>query len=749
MRWTTIRQQSWTPALASVVVLTALWALFFWRLWTPTPADRVIFRQDSDFALHLYAPIRYQIERFLQGELALWNPYSRAGMPHIGDIQNATFYPPRYLLAALLARDGQWPIEAYQWEVAAHLWLTSLLMFACARALVGRAVPALIAALLWAYSGFMTGYPILQPSILMTVTWLPLAVLGLHWAVTGTGARWRQGVALAALALALMLLAGHPQMVLYCGYLLLAYSLYTGLTQGHGLLLTLAHGALALALGLALAGIQLLPALEFTRLSARLDLYAYPDKAHGFDLAALTGLLWPASGGHWSPLYIGDAGLLLAVAGLFSGRRAWVFWLTALVVAGLVAFGNSTAAYDLLYVFAPGFSLFRNPERAAGIMAFALALLAGYGLDALLRSGRARARLLPVALLWAGALTLFFLSAGVLLAVGLVSTAEALDALGLSALVAVVFTLWLFYADQAELSRAGLLALLIALIVFDLFAVGQRSANYQPDRPEHRLTLDAALADLPAPPEAITGRVDGAAGLQGSSMFFRVPDIYGVGPLALASVEGLYTLPVDRLWEALAVHTVTTSDQPPDSVPLDLLAYGVNRAGEPYQRFALRDPRPLAHLVYDYREALGSPVFARQIMADARVNLREMAVTLAPLPFALPGQRPDISSVDDLRILRPEHITLTASTSADALLTLAIVHYPGWRASVNGQPVDSVDVYAGLIGVPLRAGISQQVALTFAPESLRLGALLTGLGLIVWLLLSFSALLLHSIRFSR
>jgi hypothetical protein len=155
------------------------------------------------------------------------------------------------------------------------------------------------------------------------------------------------------------------------------------------------------------------------------------------------------------------------------------------------------------------------------------------------------------------------------------------------------------------------------------------------------------------------------------------------------------------------------------------VAYGTSYDGQEFKVFELEDPRPLAHLVYDYRDASGNAEFARQIMADARVDLREMAVTLAPLPLELPVERPALSRIDDFRTISPQALEMTVSTGANALLTVAIPNYPGWRAYVDGAQVEVVDTYAGLMGIPLRAGENQTVRLEFAPTSVRLGGALS------------------------
>lgn len=770
-----------TSFLLSLVVLTLLWLLFFWKLWTPTPGDRVIFAQDGDFTLHYYGPISQNIEQFRQtGTLALWTPYNRAGMPLLANIQNSVFYPPRYLVAAAAGING-FTIETFQWESALHVWLTSVAMYAFLLVVIRstvmgaaerRIIPiALFGAILWAYGGYITGYPILQINIMETAAWLPLALLGAHLTVSGMR-RWLWGMALVAISVTLMLLAGHPQVAMYCIYLVVLYGLFNGWAFGKvGLLKTVIRIGAACALGFMLAAVQLLPTLEFFRLSYRAVDQTFTDKALGFDIAGLTGLIWPSADGAWSPLYFGAAGIILAIWAVIGprvrrvdiSRKYALFWAGISLVALLMSLGDGTILYDLFYVFVPGFSFFRNQERIVVLVAFALVMLAVYGLDRALRvmsgdddtgtsdSNRARKRseLLRLAGMYATLLVGVFAVIFIAVRLGLSDQSGFNAQNGFSALMAVGFAGWATWATRKprgqEISSAQTnplpIAVLIALVVVDLFTIGTRSANYLPDLPENRIQLDAPLTAYITAPQDIQWRVDGGAGLQGGGDYFRIPDIYGVGPFALESMERLYTLPVDRLWEVLAVRYITTSDEPPDTLPLELLAYGVNRVGQEYKLFESQNPRPMAYLVYDYREASNSAEFARQIMADTRVNLREMAVTLSPLPFELPIERPDISTVEDFRWVSAERAEMTVSTEANGLLTIAVANYPGWQAEIDGQPAEIVDTYAGLIGIPVQAGENQQVTLTFAPDSLRLGLLISAIGgLLVGLLVAMGVI---------
>ena len=92
--------RQFSPALIAVIALTVLWVLFFWRLLTPTAADRVIF-ENGDFPLHFYSYSSYQAERLWDGELPLWNPYNYGGDPFAANVQFESWYPPRLVAIAL------------------------------------------------------------------------------------------------------------------------------------------------------------------------------------------------------------------------------------------------------------------------------------------------------------------------------------------------------------------------------------------------------------------------------------------------------------------------------------------------------------------------------------------------------------------------------------------------------------------------------------------------------------------------
>src|SRR4051794_32244446 len=116
------RSRYW-PDLLALLVLIILVPLFFWRLWTPTPPDRLVISQ-GDFSSQYYNFSAYQSARFNSGTLIpAWNPYNYAGSPFLADPQASAVYPVRWLFLALYGQ--RWSYAALEVEVAAHFLLTS------------------------------------------------------------------------------------------------------------------------------------------------------------------------------------------------------------------------------------------------------------------------------------------------------------------------------------------------------------------------------------------------------------------------------------------------------------------------------------------------------------------------------------------------------------------------------------------------------------------------------------------------
>lgn len=758
-----LSRRAWSH-LAPLIFLILLWSGVFWRVLFASGADRVLF-PTGDFYNHYYNFATYQVERWQAGEWPLWNPYNGAGDPFAANIQLNTFYPIRWFTALIWGSDG-WQVADHMREGALHILITSLLMFGFVRHKTRRAAPALIAGLLWGYGGYLMSYPLQQTAVLAAASWLSLIMWG-TWLLFQPR-RMLLGLFAGSAGIALSLLGGHPQTTLYMLYAVGLYGLYLGIRthlaeeQRTARLWAISSIILGLslmcALGIALSAMQILPALEFMRLSGRLNEFTYEQKAQGFLLADLLHIVIPGLRSPMSPLYVSLGGACLALLTLLpreprqhqtvdqpSPSRRWamltdetvIWWLIALVALA-IGLGAETPVYRMAYTLLPGIGFFRQPERIALVVQFALVMLAVEGTQRLNIS-----RHLPR--LWIFAVLACVL--GIFIGLGSNWETPQSDSWALASLNVALFIGWLVAhlmlsrksAEQAEnkiASRAIPLAL-IALLAFDLVLQTRQSIPYIADSPENRIVLAPVLEQTQVlDPTQITGRVDGAVGLRDDALRFRIPNIYHAGPLSIANIENLRStiVPVDRFWEVLSVRYATLSidKDPPPEWNLIPLGEGINSVGDPFRLFELPDPRPLALLIYDSRDAGGSTSFAREIMADNRINLRQIAITTLPLDMPLPRARPTLSEISDLQFQSPEALSLRVSTETNALLSLSIPRYPGWQAWLNGTPTETVEIYAGLIGIPLDAGTNQHIELKFSSRFMVGGILISVVAGLIW-----------------
>jgi hypothetical protein len=153
------------------------------------------------------------------------------------------------------------------------------------------------------------------------------------------------------------------------------------------------------------------------------------------------------------------------------------------------------------------------------------------------------------------------------------------------------------------------------------------------------------------------------------------------------------------------------------------------------------DVLPRAYLVdevipaTDADEALaliGSPEFhpAEAAVVEGGLDLSQRDTA----PDSPPGAA-EITAYDDARV------ELSTSSPTDTFLVLSDVNYPGWRATIDGEPVEIHQTDYLFRGVYLPAG-DHVVEFAFEPASWRRGLMLTALGicaalaLLVWAILA-------------
>ncbi len=725
----------------AVAALILLWLLFFWRLFTPIAADQASLAK-GDFSGQFVAFAAYQYDRMAAGEIPLWNPYNNGGLPFIADTQAAVFYPPRWLTIGWSKIAGGWSYNALQMEMAFHGLLYTLLMYLFVRRLTLRdarsRLAAFCSAIIIGYGGYTTGYPPLQLAVLEAAVWFPLIALGILEATRG-----RQlalpGIALAGFALGLSWLAGHPQTSWFLTYIAVAYLAFRCLRVNRRFHSFVGGFVLLAAVTFGICAVSLLPGIEYLLLASREEL-GFAAKGNGFPFRDIAQFVFPGSVSLWSPLFVGIPALFFITVAVGQGARESRFWLLVAFIGLLHSLGDNSAFYTVTYNFVPGLRFFRGQERAAVVVANSLAILAGLGIIAaaswsnhLYRKRAMRYWGIFTAIVSGLALVAFFAWAA-----DPATWGELFNIATRSAFIAVVaFFVLRRFVSQPQ--RITLQLALAALIAFELFSVNlDHPAVYDslPHSEQLSMTPPALVQQVLADGSTQPFRVDGFRGLEDNyGSLHGLMDVRGISPLWLKGpLLLIYADYVDNplAWELFAVKYVFSGQQRL-SVPTQIIGKGSDKRSDVWLH-RLEDPRQFARLYYE-ADVVDNEQWAVELMGDTRYDEREKLVVQQAPVLVLPGQAAG-GSVTVLSFA-PEEIVIEIETAENALLSLSLPHYPGWKAQLNDEPVRILRAYAGLSAVEIPAG-GHTLVLTFAPDTYAVGVIISAF---TWLGLALATLL--------
>ncbi len=326
------------------------------------------------------------------GHLPLWNPHIYCGAPFFGNCQSAMLYPPNVLYLVM-------PLAmAINWSIALNVLLGGVFTFYWLRHRRLHSLACFLAAVMFMFCGphFLQIHAGHLPN-LCTLIWAPLLFLAIDKIID----RPALGPCLLGMfATAMAVFAGHPQYVFYLG---VAAGVYAALNlAGAPQRGKVAAGLAAIAIGgIALSAIQLFTGMDESGESMRSAGMTYDFAASfSFPPENLLTLVAPwclgdakndAYCGRWFitevSLFVSVMGLVLAVYGMVRGERATRRFSTVMILVTLVlAMGKYTPLFPLLFKYAPGFNLFRGMDKFIWLTALFLSMLAGIGLDRVLRN---------------------------------------------------------------------------------------------------------------------------------------------------------------------------------------------------------------------------------------------------------------------------------------------------------------------------------------------------------------------------
>ncbi|HEX8143163.1 MAG TPA: YfhO family protein [Pyrinomonadaceae bacterium] len=382
-----------SPELKAALLHGLTVALFFTLLFCAFFSP-VLFSGD-----HLLAPgdgLNYHLAAFYSRRV-FWDTMLLGGTPMFADPQMIMWYPPEMIFCMI---PGAWNF----FVVSAYV-MASCFAYGYSYALTGSRLGALVSGIIYGMCGFMMAH-LGHTTIIHSAAWIPLIIWSLEMLRRRASAGW---FALTSLSVVCSLLAGHSQIFFYSLTLAGFYALVFGWNAPVGRVRYYLLAALAVALGLGLAAIQLIPTAELARLSLRAEMSFTDFISFSIPRRQLLMLIYPVLYGgipSWGPTayfgewnntelggYVGLLSLLLAATGLFASRRKSfaLFWSCAGLTALLLAMGDHTPLARLVYHL-PFLGLFRAQARHLIEMTLAVSVLAGMGI-ASLEQGKATSRL--------------------------------------------------------------------------------------------------------------------------------------------------------------------------------------------------------------------------------------------------------------------------------------------------------------------------------------------------------------------
>jgi O-antigen/teichoic acid export membrane protein len=735
----------------------------------------------SDSILENYGWKRILTDAIHQRQLPLWNPYILAGTPFLAPGQASVLYPftALWLIMPLAS--------AYGWFAALHLFFAGACAYAFLRTCGTSRTAGVIGGLAFMLSSRLVT-SILWPQMIGAIVWLPLLLLAVELIVrhASTG-RWPILPATGgAVLLGLSILAGHIEasvyvmaaMALYgCGRLAgSAFGLWHSGFRGRFFTGAVGASVGLLVLGAGVAAVQLLPFYEVGSLNFRSGAVTYQD-VQGFALKPpqLFTFVMPDFYGspvlHWAPYwgtkdyveqaaYVGVLPLLLALATLWPLATAWRTWRPGVemqggvgarrpahshapvlislwlivVVSLLLAFG--TPLYRAIFFLLPGFNQIHSPFRWLIPYTAAISLLAGFGFDWV------RERLPVMRRLF----TLAGLGAATALAIWLRVVLPHFhpDVRPLEVRNFAIFTgLVLGAAVIAWTGRRAFGVLAISLVIADL---GYFGFSFNTAADPQLLSVTPKLVSF----------------LQQDRSLFRLT-AYGQDKMFEANGNVLYGLQDARGYDSVIIGRYAQLNgllEPQDQLPFNrvkpldrpeaLKSPLLNLLNVKYvlATQALDDPR-LQEVysgpdgrVYENKDVLPRAFVVGnvQLAPDAHTALQLLSSPgFDPSASAVVEGATDIGVGDGGEASAPEAgrsalvvaysgRKVDVRASGPGLLVLTDNNFPGWKATVDGQPVGVVTADYTFRGVPLPPG-EHQVEFTFAPASVIIGALVSGLSL--------------------
>lgn len=723
-----------------IIEPTNLWAIAIFLVVTIAFFSPFLFGKAflwEDFLEQFFPHEVFAARSFHSGVIPFWDPYTFCGMPFLADLQNGFFYPGNLLMYILSGEKlGVW---LTQFMVIVHYLIAMIGMWKLARGFRIGGWGAIFAGVSYGLSGMLVVHMI-HPNMLFHLAWFPVILYLFNRAIDERS--WFHTL-LCGLVLGLTLLSGHPQSALFIIFFLGCYTVFVLTRDLRGddparkssVLVAAVMAALVVGIGAGVFAIQLLPAQELAGLSERAT-YSTEQLATGsIGFGHLVTLVVPKIFGvvtgdtpadlqywyqrgpffYWeTAIYVGVVVLLLAALGLASRSLGSFRWFLAgmILFSFLYALGDNFFLHGLLSKL-PLFDKFRIPTRMMMFLSLGAALLAGAGLERVIRGGEGENNLLmKVALIVGGAIVFvgFLAVSGTLagmfnapqeLATRVSSTGIVPILIGGGSLVIV----WAVLKGKMPGLGGAVALLLLGVIDLFIFGVEQNTSPVNPEMVYERndQQFTAFKADPPEKIFRLKMREGGAMLMQRNQ-----------GPYSgIMLFEGYNPLLLER--------RVPPTASPETAYDLMDVRYAVQIDSAAGRMGVVERPTAYPHVRMLYDARVGGHDEVLSMLKDERIDFGKTV-----LLESAPGITLDGTGSGTAKITKYDASALDVSVKTDkpGILLLSEVWYPAWQPYIDGTEVPLLIGNSSLRAVAVPAG-EHNVTFRFESSAFRLGLWIT------------------------
>jgi hypothetical protein len=747
--------------IANIVIVLSLVLFFSRSLFTNrilAPAD---FKTYPFFASHitaaekperiLYDPIVQNIpwfhfdkQMFKTWKLPLWNPYQGCGVPHIANMQSSVFSPLNVFIYVFNWKWGFFFLYFFK------LYFIGLFLYLYLREIRISPPVSIVFSVAGMYMSF--NLTVLYDAFTNAAFFFPLALWAIELAVKNP--KFLKGYLIFCLGLVFALFGGNPELVFYGTFILTAYLLIRlyqeyGLDLQHAYLQVLSRFLGIFIIGTLIASIQLLPFLEYFRLSSAyisrniLGLHISNVPPYILLFSILPPLTFGNIGGVMGYvfykyetipiIYPGVSIILFGIAGIIALNKdkiVRVFILTS-IIALCLGF-NVPIIHDII-MHVPGFSSGRNYYILI-FVSWAMVIISSKTLDNFI-AGQIKLRSLKIA---------GIVISGLIIILGVFfikytypslpyylqkSLSYYLMRSAAAAIIIIALTLLILRIKNKQF-------LLIALIIFIYIqTTGWPMLSIEPAiKPEYFYPKNKIFSMLHKEQDTLfrvtsfIGSTQPVAYATNINTFYGIEDIRNYDSLGVNWYNSMFQYL--RLSDALNLTNVRYLIEGKD-FDLSSLSNNLQPIAE-YNGYTLYKNLSVfnrAFMVYNYITADGQQQ-ALDLLSTYSGQLNNVAIVfkkdVQAMPFTTNAQ--GTYTIDFIKY-SPESITIKCTTSQPGLFFISDTYFPGWHATVDGESTKVLRVDYAFQGLWLTQG-SHTIELKYAPSSFKYGALLSIIGII-------------------